>query len=138
MKVLYYNMKKLISFYISVLSIIHSAEYPALLPKHNLVYEDLTITAGLYTYDYDIPWDDRYEPNSGLYFSIERADTTVFYFELPSHISSWDVGYPLRKMGSIHSLHMEGTTMVITFGRFDFKPPQRVSHDLINYITCWD
>ena len=35
-------MKKLILFYISVLSIIHSAEYPALLPKYNLIYEDGT------------------------------------------------------------------------------------------------
>jgi hypothetical protein len=102
------------------------------------MYEDLNVITGLYTYDYDIEWEDRIEPNSGIYFSIERADTTVFYLELSPNISSWSVKYPLRKMGSIHSLHMEGTTMVITFGRMNFKPPRRIYHNLINYITCQD
>jgi hypothetical protein len=131
-------MKHLLILITISLSALYSAKYPALIPEFRTTYEDLIITTGLYSYDYDIPWEDRCEPNSGLYFSIERADTTVFYFELSPNDSAWSVGYPLRKMGSIHSLHIEGTTMVITFGRMNFKPPQTVYHNLINYITCWD
>jgi hypothetical protein len=112
-----------------------------LIEKSKITYEDVKVTVGLYTYDYEYDsssnphWKNGLYMDSGIFVLITRSgvDTTLKYFEIGPEYSRWDIPTPLVKMKKLNSVKIDGYSAIVSYIYFNDKE-WSWKFDLFNYL----